>query len=191
MIRKKAAKKKKFVSLPKEETFEHILSVWQSLRDTEKNILSKEFTEHLGPIREKYSFISEFLDVLEPKKPTIPITCFFAELTPLESIVRYLKEEQKLNFHKIGILLNRNERNIWHTYNSSRKKYSSFYKYESSNYSIPLYLFSEKKLSPFEIIVHHLREVHHLKFTDIAHLLKKDSRTIWTIYRRAIKKNDR
>jgi hypothetical protein len=43
-------------------------------------------------------------------------------LTVLEAIVTYLKEKEKLNYHEIGVVMNRDERNIWTVYNRSKKK---------------------------------------------------------------------
>ena len=53
----------------------------------------------------------------------IPVSIFRKEkLSPFEAIVKYLKEEKKLNYHQIGALLNRDERNIWTVYSRARKK---------------------------------------------------------------------
>ncbi len=53
----------------------------------------------------------------------IPVSVFKeSKLSPFETIVKYLKEEKKLNYHQIGILLNRDERNIWTVYNRAKKK---------------------------------------------------------------------
>ena len=44
------------------------------------------------------------------------------ELGTLEVVVKYLKEKLNMNYHNIGILLNRNERTIWTAYNRAKKK---------------------------------------------------------------------
>ncbi|MEK6974686.1 MAG: hypothetical protein AABW41_05630 [Nanoarchaeota archaeon] len=44
------------------------------------------------------------------------------KLSALESIIEYLKEIRKLNYHEISVLLNRDERNIWTMYNRAKKK---------------------------------------------------------------------
>ena len=43
-------------------------------------------------------------------------------LAVLESIVFYLKEEKNLSFSEIGILLDRDQRNIWTVYSRAQKK---------------------------------------------------------------------
>jgi hypothetical protein len=40
----------------------------------------------------------------------------------LEAIVEYLKEEKKLKYSEIAILLNRDQRTIWTVYNRVKKK---------------------------------------------------------------------
>ena len=44
------------------------------------------------------------------------------KLTIFEAFVKYLKEEKGFNYHQIGLLLGRNERNIWTVYNRGKKK---------------------------------------------------------------------
>ena len=43
-------------------------------------------------------------------------------LSILESIVWFLKEQEKMNFHEVGIMLNRDERNIWTVHGRAKKK---------------------------------------------------------------------
>lgn len=54
---------------------------------------------------------------------TIPTDIFRRyPLAVLESIVIYLKDERNLNFHEIGVLLGRDERNMWTVYHRAKKK---------------------------------------------------------------------
>ncbi len=53
----------------------------------------------------------------------IPIHIFQDRtLSVLETIVEYLKEKLKLNYHEIGVLLNRDERTIWTCYHRAKEK---------------------------------------------------------------------
>tara|TARA_Y100000310_G_scaffold291208_1_gene318997 strand:+ start:7539 stop:8072 length:534 start_codon:yes stop_codon:yes gene_type:complete len=45
-----------------------------------------------------------------------------SRLTILEAVVTYFKEEQDLNFHKIAVILNRDDRTIWTIYQRAKKK---------------------------------------------------------------------
>lgn len=40
----------------------------------------------------------------------------------LEALCEYLKDELKMNFHEIGVALNRDERTVWTCYTRARKK---------------------------------------------------------------------
>jgi hypothetical protein len=57
----------------------------------------------------------------------IPVSIFNKpKLSPFEAIVKYLKEEKGLNYHQIGEILNRDERNIWTVYNRAKKKWKNY-----------------------------------------------------------------
>ncbi len=53
---------------------------------------------------------------------------------------------------------------------------------------IPIRIFEFSKLSPFENVVYYLSEKLYLKDCEIAFLLKRDPRTIWTVKIRALRK---
>jgi hypothetical protein len=40
----------------------------------------------------------------------------------LECLVEYLKDTHQMNYHEIGVLLNRNERTVWTCYDRAKKK---------------------------------------------------------------------
>ena len=44
------------------------------------------------------------------------------KLTIFESLIKYLKEEKQFTYRKIGLILGRDERNIWTVYNRARRK---------------------------------------------------------------------
>ncbi len=126
-------------------------------------------------------YLQQLLDDLN--KPFIPISIFNNKLTPLESIVKYLKEEKDLTLHEISLILKRNEKNLWHTYTNTKKKYPSKLKSLKSELQIPLDIFSDK-IPPMKTIVKYLHESKSLSYHDIGVLLKKNERTIWTSYNR-------
>jgi DNA-directed RNA polymerase specialized sigma24 family protein len=53
---------------------------------------------------------------------------------------------------------------------------------------IPLRVLRDRTLAVLEAIVEYLKEEKHLKYVEIAKLLNRDQRTIWTVYNRAKKK---
>ncbi|MFA5142492.1 MAG: hypothetical protein WC471_06005 [Candidatus Woesearchaeota archaeon] len=56
-------------------------------------------------------------------KYNIPVSIFNSDLSILESIAVYLKDNSGLSFHEIGGLLHRDERTIWTVYSRAKKKH--------------------------------------------------------------------
>jgi hypothetical protein len=59
---------------------------------------------------------------------------------------------------------------------------------EIGKYTIPLSIVADRDVSIFETIVEYLKEHYGLSYHEIAVLLNRDDRTIWTVYNRASKK---
>ncbi|MBD3203703.1 hypothetical protein GF327_05370 [Candidatus Woesearchaeota archaeon] len=118
----------------------------------------------------------------------IPVQIFSYDLSPLESIVKYLKENIRLNYHDIGVILNRDERTIWKTYNNSKKKNKDLLIIKKEKYFIPVKEFSNRKFSILESICLYLIEF--LSIPDIARLLNKNPSSMYTVKNRAIKKKN-
>jgi len=156
------------------------------------NQISQKILEH---IQKKFqlsdeqlkSALSEIITKL-PEKETCPISIFNEHITVLESVVKYLREEKNYSLHKIAEILGRDEKNIWHAYHSANKKMPTKLKVDNSSISIPLSIFSDEKFSPLEAVVVHLKDQQQLSFHEIAVILERDDRTIWTTYTRARRK---
>lgn len=122
------------------------------------------------------------------KEISIPLSLFKNYLAPLETITKFLIENNNLSIKQVSKLLNRSTKTIWQAYSSSKKKYSKKFTIKQE-FKIPISIFSNRKLSILELLVSHLKEVQNLKLSQIASLLDRDPRTIWTLYSRARKKN--
>ncbi len=172
-MNKKEGKKATYSDLYKDRNLEILKLVINEL--TEKYKLS--YNEILSLIKE------------EPKEIEIPISIFSNEkLSTLEIICKYLKENRGLSYHNIAVLLNRNDRTIWATYQNSLKKFSKPLIIEKSEIFVPLSIFANRLFSSLEALVVFLKEVSKLRYSEIARLLKKDQRNVWTVYNRATKK---
>ena len=57
--------------------------------------------------------------------------------------------------------------------------------------TIPVSIFSDRTYAPLESVVAHLKDSHNLSFTEIAALLERSRKTVWTVYQRAKKKHER
>ncbi|GAG33093.1 unnamed protein product, partial [marine sediment metagenome] len=115
------------------------------------------------------------------------IEIFSKKLGALEAISKYMKETLNMNYREIAELLNRDERTIWTTYNKARKKQPESIKIEETEISLPLSIFKNKKLTILESVIIYLKQKE-MKYIEIADLLNRDQRNIWTIYSRALKK---
>ncbi len=138
----------------------------------------------------KEELINLFVDYLsrESIESRIPVSVFNAKkLSSFELVVRFLKDETKLKNNKIAKLLMRSQQSVWNTYKNSKKKFSGKLEIKSSEYDIPVSVF-QNKYSILESIVAYLREKHYLRFSEIAELINRDQRTVWTVYNRKKKR---
>ena len=156
-----------------------------------------KFHELASEIKKKYKITNyDLIDLLLKKKPEsqpgmIPVSIFDnSELSALEAIAKYMKENLYLGSGKIAKLLNRNISTISSTYIKARKKMPSEFAIGDSEYFIPISEISTRKFSVLESIVKFLKEKCSLTNIQIAKLLKRDSKTIWTVYTRSRKKEE-
>src|SRR3989344_303376 len=138
-------------------------------------------------IKRKYNLTSDDLRTLI-EEISLPVEIFNEKLTVLESVVKYLKEEKELSLHNIAGFIKRDERNVWGIYDKSSKEHPKKFIIKKSELEIPVSIF-ESKLSALESVVSYLHDKLNLKFSQIAILLHRDQRTIWTAYQRARKKH--
>lgn len=119
----------------------------------------------------------------------LPINIFQTDkLSALEAIVKFMKENKSLTFHQIAVVLKRDDRTIWTTYSKSRSKMIAPFHLPPSKYVVPAAIFAERRLSVLETLAFYLKETLKLTLHDIAVLLNRDDRTIWTVINRATKK---
>ncbi|KYK27384.1 hypothetical protein AYK26_03940 [Euryarchaeota archaeon SM23-78] len=119
----------------------------------------------------------------------LPVTLFKNRLTPLQIIVKYLKENLHKTNKQIALLLNRDPKTIWVTYRSVQKKKAFVFEETDIQVDIqvPLSIFRDRRLSILEALVHYLKNLE-MKYSEIARILNKDQRTVWTVHSRAKKK---
>ena len=115
----------------------------------------------------------------------LPVTLFQNKLTPLQIIVKYLKENLNKTNKQISLLLKRDPKTTWITYKPVEKSKSLSIK--ETKTQIPLSIFEDRRLSILEALVCFLKNLD-MKYSEIARLLNKDQRTIWTVHSRAKKK---
>lgn len=106
----------------------------------------------------------------------------------LECIAKFLKDEKKLSYHEIAVLLSRDERTIWTCYNRAKTKEAMASKVKRPTVSIPFSAIRNRDVSVLESVVVYLKEKKDLRYSEIAKLLGRDDRTVWTVYNRANRK---
>jgi len=113
-----------------------------------------------------------------------PASIFSTELTPFESICTFLVEQRSMKYKDIAQLVHRDTAIVGITYRRARKKHPTALPVHSE-VIVPFDIFSER-MTLFESIVLHLTKTHTV--AQIAALLNRKYRTIWTGYSRARKK---
>ncbi|MEM3374017.1 MAG: hypothetical protein QXE31_02230 [Candidatus Woesearchaeota archaeon] len=144
--------------------------------------LKKKSKEELIQLIIHYSILSQS-DI------QIPVSLFCNDAPPLESLVKYLKEEKNLSIKEIAQKLNRNIQTIFTTYRNAKNKKINF----TYGFSVPLSIFSKKKYSILESLVGYLKEICNMKTSEISKILSRDIRVVhvhYTRYKTKQVKND-
>lgn len=132
--------------------------------------------------------LAELLELAGEGDILIPVTVFGPELSALETLSKYLHENIGLSFRKIAELMNRSEKTIWQAYNFSLGKFRKRLSPDDTAFRIPVSALSDRRYSNLESVVLFLKEHFMLRFAEIARLLHRDQRTVWTVYSRAKRK---
>lgn len=133
-------------------------------------------------LKTNFNYSFENLIKIISEEILIPVSIFNEKLSSFESITKYLRENLNLDFKKISELLKRSYRTVWGTYNSSLNKFPQLITPEKTSYLIPVSIFEKKSI--LETISTYLRENYNLNYREIADLLRRDQRTIWTVINR-------
>jgi len=117
----------------------------------------------------------------------VPVTIFVQKLTPLEALVKHLRENEGMRLVTIAELTGRDQRAIGVTYRRARTKFPDELPAPASALSFPVALLQDRRLSPAEHLTNYLRETG-LPYSEIARRTRRDDRTIWTLAARARRK---
>ncbi|MBI1935262.1 hypothetical protein HYS31_02375 [Candidatus Woesearchaeota archaeon] len=126
-------------------------------------------------------------EIIGKKEIMIPIGVFGNELSSLEAIVKYLKENERLKFSKIAKLLNRSNKTIWSTYHNALKKMPSPFGIVSKEILIPASAIADRSFSTLESVVGFIKDIGYSNH-EIAVMLRLDDSTIWATYDKVKKK---
>ncbi len=156
-------------------------------KNTKKEGIDIDFSSYdYSQLRRIYDDLKEHIDRIESKK-RIPLSLFSSELSGLETIVKYFKENVGLSFKDIAFMVGRSPKTIWQAYNFSKKKYPKKFIVKDFSHTVPLEIFRDRKYSILEHIVLYLKKKN-MKLSEIGILLHRNPSTIWTVNSRANKK---
>jgi len=142
----------------------------------------------LDEFTKKYKLsVSDVLRIFE-SKDYFPISVFNVKLSPFETIVKFLRQNQGKTFKEISKLLNKDVSAAWMAHRNAMKKLPKRFDCLPSKYDVPIKELHSKKLSLLEIICQYLKEKCNLSFREIGKILDRNERTVWTAYNRAKKK---
>lgn len=114
----------------------------------------------------------------------VPTSIFATKkLGALEATIRYLKDHEGMNYQKIGTLLDRKPVIVGHSYRASVKKHPEPLEVVQSPIVIPVTILKDRSKGVQQLIVKYLHDIYKLRFKDIARILARDHKTVWTAYR--------
>ena len=117
------------------------------------------------------------------------------QIGSLEAICQYLRDTRALTYTQIGTLLNRDPRTVWTSCSKAKQQEGQEASKQRgkqvptrAEFSVPLAIFADRRLSILEATVVHLREDLGYKPFQIAELLQRDQRVVATIWHRVKRK---
>ena len=145
--------------------------------------------------------LKDVLEVVKKQELSVPVSSI-ADIHPLEGIVLYLKQLE-ISFTEIASLLKRDYATIYTTYRNAVKRrvkvkavtqegleiLKKLNLKTKHDIRIPVSAISQRPLSILEGVVFYLKQNFGLRYHEIAVLLNRDDRTVWTVYQRAEKKH--
>jgi hypothetical protein len=121
----------------------------------------------------------------KPEQPMIPVAIFCSrELGVLECAVKFCKESLGMSFNDIAKAIKRDNRTIWATYDKAKKKMPLHFE-PSESLQIPLSIFRNRKSGVLEALARYCVTEFRMTVAEVARLLARDQRTIWTVLHRA------
>lgn len=131
----------------------------------------------------------DVLALLQKDELTIPLSIFtHSELGILELVVKYLKEHSNLSLSDIARLLHRDKRTVWTTYHFAARKLPGRLAIHKGQ-QVPVSALARRDLGILESLAVYLKDERGMRYSQIAQVLHRNDRTIWTVYNRAKKKH--
>ncbi|MEM3075127.1 MAG: hypothetical protein QW727_04275, partial [Candidatus Pacearchaeota archaeon] len=182
-------KRRNIQKLENDELLKAMDIILEELRK-EYSLNKKELVEILiKKLRDRYKVSKkDILSLIRTEEELeIPLSIFSSKVGALESLVKYMKENLRMSYREIANRLKRNERTIWTSYKKANEKQKEAIKISDVKNYIPLSHLIKENLTVLESAILYLKNKE-FSFKEIADLLHRDQRNIWTIYSRIKKK---
>ncbi len=153
--------------------------------------LTNEYTSYYSE-EIKYRLTTEINSI---EQIQVPADIFAGRTSPARALVRFLAETKQMPLKEVAKILHKSYANTWISYKKAKSLHNSEHEqgilenkgYGQAGYFIPLSAFSHNGfLTVFEALVVYMKKF--FTFSQISRIVKKDPRTIWTVYSRAKKK---
>jgi len=160
-------------TLSSQKLLEIVLKKIQSEGDLQLADLIKTFQETKGEI-------------------SVPLSIFSTSLPPAEALCSFLRENKKLSYKEIAVLIGRNEKSVWavcrRTAENRQKGKKGFPALSRKEHLLPISIFQDRSYSILESVLSYLRTTYRLSNPQIAALLKKSPNSIAVLMKRAREK---
>jgi DNA-directed RNA polymerase specialized sigma24 family protein len=146
--------------------------------------LNNEFREKYGVGFEELVGLVKNKEI--KKEIVIPVSIFSQGLSPSEAVSKYMHEQKGMKFSEIAKVIGRDQRSVWGSYRNACKKKKGKLKISGKEF-LPVDIFRDRELSILEAIVIYMSE-RGMSVVEISKLLGKASSSMWTVYRRGLRK---
>ena len=154
----------------------------------EEKFLVDMFGQISERLKQKYNYSDYEICKLWNDELLVPGAIFSGKLSPAEALAKFLKEKHELGFSEISELIGRDSRSIWANYKRAAKKMPWPFEV-NGGISVPVSIFNSEK-SILEALVSYLKDMKKLRNRKIAQMLNKNPANVWTVYSRAMKKQN-
>ena len=119
----------------------------------------------------------------------IPLSIFSYELKPAGAICKFLRENLGYSNKKVSVLINRDDRSTWASYQRAKLKMKKKFVDKNEEYKLPVSIFQDRSYSLMESLLIYLSKYYGLSNKEMAKLLNKSSNSIAVVVKRAKEKD--
>jgi len=169
----------------KEDTNLDLASSW----DKRLNKVQSRFFELEKELKSLISSLES--EKKEADKSKIPLEIFSSNLGALEALVKYLRENLNFKYKYINEISNKSIGALGKTYASASLKQKEKFVIKDFKNSIDIEILFAEGFTVLANIILFLRDSKAMKFSEIAALLSRNVKSVWTVYHNAKEKKNK